>query len=80
MLAPLLLDLLITCTLILLAGWAYDSASHDVLVGHSPSPSSAHAAASPAWFAAHDALAGRDWPRGMNQIGLRDLEQEGWWG
>jgi len=79
-LAELCLGMLITCALILLAGWAYDIVIHDVLVGHSPDPSSADAPAGPAWFVAHGDLAGWDWPRGMNQLGLRDLEQEGWWG
>jgi hypothetical protein len=79
-LSYIFLYMLIACVLILLAGWAYDFVSHDILVGQSQAPSTARAPAGPTGFAAHGDLAGWDWPRGVNQIGLRDLEEEGWWG
>jgi len=79
MLAPFVLNLLIACTLILLAGWASDSVRHWYRVGHSPAPRSAHAAAGPAWFVANDDVAGWTWRRGMNQRGLREIGQDEWW-
>jgi hypothetical protein len=79
MLPDVFVCMLISCALVLLAGWAFDPAGDDIAGGDRVS-SSVHEPGGFDGFAAHGDLAGWDWPAVVSQIGPRDLEREGWWG
>ena len=78
-LTHLFLFMLATCALILLVGWVEDAADSGVRDRSRSDTTRRRNREGAWWFHADADLECSDWPREMTQIGLRDLDQEGWW-